>query len=486
MASLIGKAIRNQGSPGLPVPLGASGYAALPGTGSSRGNRDVAFLQAYCKQGTVYANAGLLASGTAGPRWNLYRQDKQDGRQRYTTSDKGSDQRVQVVQHPALALLNAPGQLTVNGQKMTFFSRFRLFEVSQLYMELTGKSHWVIDRVGTMPVGIWPVRPDRMTPVPDSKTYLKGWIYDSPDGTERIPLQPQDVIFNCFPDPENLFGGTGWVEPVLAEIEGARYAAEWNRNFFSNSARPDGVIQTDKRLSDEEWDELTARWRETHRGVARAHRVAVLEAGATWVATSTSPKDMDFANLLSTGADRIREGAGMHKVMTGVTEDVNRANAQTGEEVFASWKISPRLDRWWDVLNTQYLPMFGTVGAGVEFDYVYPAPVNREQDNLELTAKATAASLLIGAGLVSSDVLTAVGLPPMKDAPKPPPSGLPPGTPGAGGMGAPAAVPGESGQGGDAENTLRDLRVRAGWDSPAWDELDRMRQQAVWNMAGAR
>ena len=64
----------------------------------------------------------------------------------------------------------------------------------------------------------------------------------------------------------------------------------------------------------------------------------------------------------------------MHKVMTGVTDDVNRANAQTGEEVFASWKVAPRLDRWRDVLNTQFLPLFGSAGEGVEFDYVFPQP----------------------------------------------------------------------------------------------------------------
>jgi hypothetical protein len=229
---------------------------------------------------------------------------------------------------------------------------------------------------------------------------------------------------------------------------------------------------------------MMARWKETHRGVARSHRVAILEAGAMWVPTSTNPKDMDFANLQSTAGDRIREGFGMHKIMTGLVDDVNRANAQTGEEIFAAWKVAPRLRRWRDVLNYTFLPLFGSVGQGVEFDFLYPMPVNREQDNLELTAKATAASLLIGAGLKSADVLTTVGLPPMAEAPKPPPSGLPPGTPGAGmAPGAqPVAMPGESGQGGDAENTLlRQLRAAAGWDSPAWDALERAREQHVWN-----
>ena len=134
------------------------------------------------------------------------------------------------------------------------------------------------------------------------------------------------------------------------------------------------------------------------------------------------------------------------------------------------------------MLNHQYLPLFGATGAGVEFDYVYPMPSNREQDSLELTAKSTAAGALVLAGYDPGDVLETVGLPAMKVAPKPPPSGLPPGTPGAG-MGAPgqpAAIPGEAGQGGDAENSTRRLA--------AWDAIEVLaRQQAAWNsLAGAK
>jgi hypothetical protein len=99
--------------------------------------------------------------------------------------------------------------------------------------------------------------------------------------------------------------------------------------------------------------------------------------------------------------------------MTGETDDVNRANAQTGEEVFASWKIKPRLDRWRDVINTQFLPLFGSAGEGVEFDYSFPMPLNREQDNAELQAKTAAALTLVTAGFDPAAVLEVVGLPDM-------------------------------------------------------------------------
>lgn len=467
--SLIGKALglRNQLPP---VPLGdVSGFYKLPGL-AMNSNQDEALLRAFGLSGTVYANVSLLASSVAAQDWRLYEKAKVDGRARYTTNDQGSDQRKEVIaKSQALKVLSNPNP---------FWTRSSLIELSGIWMEAVGKSHWVVeyDPRASFPVGLWPVRPDRMTPVPDPKTYLKGWVYTAPDGMEKIPLRPQDVIFNRYPDPLDVYGGMGPLQSVLTSIDAQKYAAEWNRNFFINSARPDGVLSADHRIEDDEWDEISERWRESHRGVGRAHRIAVLE-GVTWVPTSTSVKDMDFANLTTNARDIIREALGMHKVMTGVTDDVNRANAQTGEEVFASWKVTPRLNRWRDVLNTQFLPLFYPPGTPVpyEFDYVYPMPANREQDNAELTAKTQAASVLVDAGWDPDDVLQAVGLPKMKvaekatQAPALPPGWVPAAPAGApaGPEGAPAAPDATGGGSQDGDDMQNRLRQMAAWNALA-------------------
>ena len=488
MGSLIGKALALRGSSGPPVPMGGGGMQMLPGTGMGA-NVDLTLMRAYKTNGTVFANVGLLAAAAAGQDWKLFRSAPKDGRVRYTTSDQGSDQRTEVVQHAALSLLNTPAVIQVGATRLPVWTRFGLFELSNIWMETTGKSYWVVDRaegVSSIPLGLWPVRPDRMVAVPDRNKYLAGYIYTSPDGKEKIPLLPTDVIFNKYPDPEDPYSGCGPIHSVLTDIEAARYAGEWNRNYFLNSAEPGGVIQLDHAFEDGEFDALVDQWRDTHRGVARAHRIAVLEGGATGVPKTRSLKDMDFANLREVMRDTIREALGMHKVMTGVSDDVNRANAQTGEEVFASWKVSPRLERWRDVLNNQLLPLFGATGQGVEFDFVYPMPQNREQDALELTTKANAVLSLVTAGYDPHDALEVVGLPDMDvvekavQEPALPPTWVPatpagPSAP-AGGDDETTAAP----AGGQAAAAQDALRRAAGWDSPAW------RQLAAFNRAGVR
>lgn len=426
MPSLFGKAaktlaVRNAAPP---VALGTRTASWTPGL--MLGNQDdLAYLGAFTTNGTVNANVSLLARSTAKPEWRLYRKERQDGRVRYTTNDGGSDQRTEVVRHQALNVLEKPASIMSNGQEIVIWTRFQLFELSGIWMETAGKSHWVVeyDPRAKIPLGVWPVRPDRMQPVPDENNYLLGWVYTGPDGRTKVPLDPDEVIFNRYPDPLDPYGGCGPIRSVLTDIDSARYAAEWNRQYFINSAEPGGVIEVDHEIDDDEWHDLMERWREGHRGVARAHRIAVLEAGQRWVPNAHSLRDMDFIALRNVSRDVIREALAQHKVMTGVTDDVNRANAQTGEEVFSSWSVVPRLDRWKDVLNFQFLPLFGAAGEGVEFDYHFPMPLNREQDNAELTAKSAAALALVQAGYDPAAVLEAVGLPPMESVA--PPAALP-------------------------------------------------------------
>jgi HK97 family phage portal protein len=423
VGSVVAAASRQQSEP--PVAYSRTGYTT---DYLSQGSSDPsAYMRAYGSSGTVYSIVSMLARQTAKVPWHLYRQAPADGRRRYTTGDHGSDQRVEVLQHHAMNLWNKPN---------AFMTGFMMRELSQTYLDTTGESYILVQRDprATLPMGLWPIRPDRMQPVPSGEKFLVGYIYTGPSG-EVVPLQTDEVIFTRYPNPHDVYRGLGPIQSILVDIDAAKYSAQWNRNFFLNSATPGGVVQVDKRLTDEEWNEFTNRWREAHRGVGAAHRVAVLEQGAVWVPNAHSLRDMDFANLRNVSRDVIREAFAMHKAILGTVEDVNRSNAQTATEHFESYLVTDRLDRWRDTLNHFYLPMFGSTGEGVELDHDDAVSANREADAVELTAKAGAAQVLVNAGFDPHDVLEVVGLPDMgvvekaSQAPALPPNWVPAGVP---------------------------------------------------------
>jgi hypothetical protein len=236
-----------------------------------------------------------------------------------------------------------------------------------------------------------------------------------------------------YPCPTDIYRGMSPIQSLLADIDSVKYTAEWSRNFFLNSATPGGIVQFEKRLSDEEFDEFVDRWREQHQGVARGHRVGVLEQGAKWIASTYSMRDMQFTELRNLGRDVIREAYRIHQAMMGQSTDVNRANAQTAEEVHISWHEVPRLRRNRTVLNEFYLECFAETGKNVEFDFDDPNPASSDQVNDELTAKSAATKILVDLGFEPEDVLEVVGLPAMTYL-------GPPITPGGAPNGAPAVA----------------------------------------------
>jgi HK97 family phage portal protein len=398
--------LMNRGRTKPPVPLAPRGYrrGSMFDLGIGRQSKE-AQMSTYRTSGTVFSIVSLLQSAPASPRWHLYKKQPMDGRRRYTTGDRGSDQRVEVVQHAALQLWNKP-----NG----IMSGFEFREGSNQHLELTGETFWVIDKESVVfPTSMWYVRPDRMEPIPDPDDFLLGWMYTGPNG-EQVPLRTDEVIIEKMPDPLDSFRGAGPVGSIMANIDQQKYATEYQRNLFYNGAQPGGILQSPNRLGEAEFDELVDRWRETHQGVARAGRIGILENGITWIPDTHSNKDLEYGNLRLTNRDEIREAWRMHKHMLGTTDDVNRANATTAEEVFVGWQTLPRLDRRRDTLNYKLLPLFGSTGDNVEFDYEDPSPANEEADNAELTAKSTAAETLIRAGFDPAAVLEVVGLPAMK------------------------------------------------------------------------
>jgi HK97 family phage portal protein len=251
--------------------------------------------------------------------------------------------------------------------------------------------------------------------VPDPDTFLRGYVYTSPDG-EQIPLERDQVIFLRMPNPLDPYRGMGPVQSILTDLDATKYSAEWNKNFFLNSAEPGGIIEVPNALSDPDFDQLRTRWNEQHRGVANAHRVAILEHGK-WVDRKFTQRDMQFAELRSVSRDVIREAFGIPAFALGEVADVNRATAEASSTWFAQMLTVPRLERIKAALNHDLLPMFGAAATGLEFDYEDPVPPDVETEAAQLTARATAARTLIEAGFAADGVLSAVGLPDIEAAP---------------------------------------------------------------------
>ncbi len=402
LARLTGNAVSALALPrnDTPVPLVSTrggSMSSLLGGDSAAGD-PVSQMSLMGSVGTLFAivDGGSEAVGKVG--WNLYpkglAEDERDGQE--------------VTGHPALDVLNNPNPFT---------TRQELFETGQQHNDLTGETWVVVARRGTSTVGppveLWNVRPDRMEPVPHAEQFIAGYVYHSPDGDD-IPLQVSQVMMIRRPNPMDSYRGMAPIQSVMSDADAARYASQWQRNFFINSAEPGGLMKVPngKVLNDTEFEKITQRWREQHRGVANAHRVAILEGGLEWVDRKYSVRDMMFTDLRGLSSEQIREAYRFPKFMLGTVEDVNRASAVAAELVFGRWYVAGRLARWQQMLNHDFLALFPG-GDRFEFhpvksDYI---PQDVELENTTLTAKVAAFGTLADKGVPIEKALEIVGLP---------------------------------------------------------------------------
>jgi HK97 family phage portal protein len=394
--TLLGALLNKAGSAAAQTPVPFASRSQSYGRGLAGSARSAeGQMRAMSAVGTLFAIVDRTSNATALVDWKLYRKAK-SGRK---------EDRVEVTSHAALDLWQKPNP---------FMPRQEFVETQQQHFDLTGEAWWVISRAKgvNLPLEMWPVRPDRMTPVPDRDNFLSGYVYTSPDG-EQIPLDRTEVIQLRRPNPLDPYRGLSPVLSILPDLDTSRYAAEWSRAFFINSAQPGGIIEVPNALSDDQFDELRDRWNEQHRGVGNAHRVAILEHGK-WIDRTISQRDMQFVELRGATADRIREAYGISKTAIGDFEDINRASALAAKSWFAEQQTVPRLERIKAALNFELLPMYGPTGEGLEFDYEPPTPPDPEIEAQQLTARANAAAALIAVGLDATDVLSGVGLPDMR------------------------------------------------------------------------
>jgi len=389
MDTLLGKLTRGLRN-SAPVP-----YAGRSGTlfdSTAQGSIGERAYDAYGSVGTLFAIVHQITDAFAPVEWHLYQK----------TSVRDKKRRKEIPNHPFLTVWDMPNK---------FMTGVQFREACQQHLDLVGETFFILVRAGSVIIEMWPVRPDRMTPVKDPDAYLLGWVYKGPGG-EEVPLRTEDVIQIKYPNPSDPYRGMGPVQTVLSDLDASRYAAEWNRNFFVNGATPGGIIKVDRKLRDDEFNSLIRRWRAQHQGVANAHRVAVLE-NAEWVDTKFTMEDMQFAQLRELPRELIREAFAFPKAMLGTVDDVNRANADAGKEIMAENQTIPRLLRWKEVINTWLLPEFAN-GKNLEADFDDPTPINHDQLNNERSSQSTSARNLVMAGYHPEDVSEAMGLPEMR------------------------------------------------------------------------
>jgi HK97 family phage portal protein len=313
----------------------------------------------------------------------------------------------EVLKHPALDILDRVNPTMTKNE---------LFEATQSFKDLDGNAFWFLAHSGEDGKGqieeIYLLRPDRVLIVPDTDNPLlvKGYVYVQADG-KRIPFSPAEIVHHKNFNPQGNWPfphrGMGVIEAAHWAIDTDNEARLWNYKFFKNSARPDGILEYkgDGTLPADEYVRIKEQWKQEHQGADNAHKVGVLSGSVTWKEITRSQADMEFSQQRTFSRDEVLALFRTPKSVIGITDDVNRANADAAIYVFNLRTVKPLMQKLANTLNEFYLPEFED---GLKFEFVSPVP----EDRVALTAEYAQA---MNKWLTRNEIRALEGLPPTEN-----------------------------------------------------------------------
>jgi len=247
------------------------------------------------------------------------------------------------------------------------------------HLESVGNAYWLLDGVKTdkdKPRAIYLLDPSRTRVIAKRDDFPYTILgYELRLNTTTKYYKPHEILHIKYPDPSDPIEGIGTVQTAAQWIDADNYAQEFNRRFFLNGARIGGFLESESAYTPEQLEYLKKSFENIFKGVENAYRVAALPKGTTYKPGGETQKDMDFGNLMDRMGSRILAAFRVPKSVLGITEDVNRANAEATNYIFALRTIKPKMRLITTYINEFLVPRYGD---NLHLDFEDPVPENRE------------------------------------------------------------------------------------------------------------
>ena len=280
---------------------------------------------------------------------------------------------VLIKDHDFITLLRKPNP---------FDSQFVLFELTQAFIELMGEAFWYfrVGEVSRKPKEIYLLRPDLVQVVLAKSGYIVGYVYNLPSG-ERVPLDLDEVLHFKLPNPEDPSRGYGVVAAGQLYIQTEEYASRFTRNFLFNNARPSGILSVPQ-MNDVDFQQLKSKWKAEYGSVDNAGKVAIVRnTEVTFTQLGAGMEGVALERAKHMSRDDIMAMFRVPKPILGITEDVNRANAESSEYIFAKRNIDPKMFRIADTIETYVDKTYGDDSIFVRYESPVPADKAAELAN---------------------------------------------------------------------------------------------------------
>lgn len=245
-------------------------------------------------------------------------------------------------------------------------SRGELWRATEIYLNLWGAAFWALERDKAGRREIWPLRPDRVSVIPDRRQYVRGFVYQG--RTSAVAYTPDEIVWIRYFNPLEEYAGLSPLAPSRLSVDTGNDGMRFNRSFFRNSAQPDFVLLTHENMTDAEVEDFYSRWESRYQGPGQAHRPAIANFISDIKTLGFSHKDMDFIQGLRWSLEEVSRTYGVPKPLLSDFERATFANVNAAERFFWRNTVVPELKFLEESLTRMLLPKLGYPDLVLEFD----------------------------------------------------------------------------------------------------------------------
>lgn len=172
---------------------------------------------------------------------------------------------------------------------------FRFRHQMQTWLDLAGNSYAEIEMNGRGQVtGLWPWRPDRVKIFRVDKSLESPLVYRYKFDDQTTVDLPGDHILHLRGLGLDGIMGLSPIDTHKQTVGYSQGITEYGARFFSNGARPLGVLEYPGTLSDKAKANLAESFANSHQGLSNAHRIAILEEGAKFNEVGSTMVDAQY------------------------------------------------------------------------------------------------------------------------------------------------------------------------------------------------
>ena len=314
------------------------------------------YLKMYGQIGWLYAVVSVRASNISRNSWRLYRVNSQGDRDEVDEKDRKAGDLIRLIKHPN-----------------KFQTRYQFFYQHQNYKDLVGESFWQMNFTkGGIPAEMWLMPPAFTLVIPDpapTGNYILGYRFKR--GPVDIPFKPDEVIHIMHPNPFSPFRGVSPAQALTLNLSIDTLSRKHQERVFYNNAIPALVVSyaaENVPTTPEARKELEQSFDARFRGNMNAGKT-MFAYGSDVKAITVDNRQLDMVKLAKMTRDDILGAYNTHPSIVGISENVNRANADAANYQFALQVSTPELTDIREAINQKLCSFFDDY---LEFDFDNP------------------------------------------------------------------------------------------------------------------